>query len=133
MFRSKTTVIFVAYFNTSILIIVHHCGAAGSMRVCHEADPGSIPRMGQVSWVRFFLGFPSPVRQMSRSFSPSKSPNIILPPKSSFHIHLVRMNGCVNDVYHLSYSCCLEGGPGIGLITQLGKPSMFLCGQKSIM
>ena len=28
--------------------------------------------------------------------------------------------------------CCLGGGPGIGLITHLGMPSMSLCGQKSM-
>ncbi|PSN38308.1 hypothetical protein C0J52_27647 [Blattella germanica] len=29
-------------------------------------------------------------------------------------------------------SCCLGGGPGIELITYLGRPSMSLCSQKSM-
>ena len=36
-------------------------------------------RSGQVSWVRFFRGFSSLVKQMSGSFRPPKSPNIIWP------------------------------------------------------
>ena len=47
-------------------------------------------------------------------------------------IHLVRMNGCVNGVYHLSCSCCLGSGPGIELIPNPERPSMSLCGQKSM-
>ena len=35
------------------------------------------PRSGQVSWVKFFRGFSSPVKQMSGSFRPRSSPNII--------------------------------------------------------
>ena len=34
-------------------IVVHRCGAGGSMRTCHAVGPGSI-RSGHVSWVRFF-------------------------------------------------------------------------------
>ena len=34
---------------------------------------------GQVFWVRFFRGFSSPVRRMSGSFRPTRSPNIIWP------------------------------------------------------
>ena len=95
------------------------------MRACQAAGPGSIPRSGQVSWVRFFfLGFSSPIRQMSERFRPIRCPNIIWVSESSFHIHLVR--------YRLSCSCCLGGGPGINLLTHPGRPSMSLCGQKSI-
>ena len=45
--------------------------------------PGFCSRSGQVSWVRFFRGFSSPVRQMSGSFRPPRPPNIILPSLSS--------------------------------------------------
>ena len=38
---------------------------------------GFDPQSGQVSWVRFFLGFSSTIRQMSGSFRPTKSSNII--------------------------------------------------------
>ena len=47
-------------------------------------------------------------------------------------IRLVRMNGCVNGVYHFSCSCCLGDGPGIELFPHPGRPSMTLCGQKSM-
>ena len=39
-----------------------------------RSGPGFDPRSGQVSWVRFFRGFSSPVRQMSGSFRPPRSP-----------------------------------------------------------
>ena len=42
-----------------------------------RSGPGFDPRSGQVSWVRFFLGFSSPVRQISGNFRPPRSPNII--------------------------------------------------------
>ena len=67
-----------------------------------RSGPGFDPWSGQVSWVRFFRGFSSPVRQISGSFRPPKSPNINWPSLSSFHILLVRMNGCVDGVYRLS-------------------------------
>ena len=44
-----------------------------------RSRPGFDPRSGQVSWVRFFRGFSSPIRQMSGSFRPPRSPNIIWP------------------------------------------------------
>ena len=44
-------------------------------------------RSRQVSWVRFFRGFSSPVTQMSGSFRPPRSPNIIGPSLSSILIH----------------------------------------------
>ena len=70
-------------------------------------------------WTSFlcevFWGFYSPVRQMSGSFRPTRSPNIIWPSSSSFHTHLVRMNVCVNDLYRLLCLCCLRGGTGIEL------------------
>ena len=44
-----------------------------------RSRPGFDPRSGQVSWVRFFWGLSSPVRQMSGSFRPPRSPNIIWP------------------------------------------------------
>ena len=42
-----------------------------------RSGPGFDPQSGQVSWVRFFRGFSSPVRQMSGSFRSPRSPNII--------------------------------------------------------
>ena len=48
-----------------------------------RSGPGFDPRSGQVSWVRFFQCFSSPVRQMSESFRPPWSPNIIWPSLSS--------------------------------------------------
>ena len=75
-------------------------------------------------------GFSSLVRRMSGNFRPPRSPNIIWPSQSSFHIPLVGMNECVLAVYCLLCFCCLGGGPGIGLITHPGRPSMALCGQK---
>ena len=47
------------------------------------SGPRFDPQLGQVSWVRFFQGFSSPVRQMSGSFRPPRSPNIIWPSFSS--------------------------------------------------
>ena len=91
-----------------------------------RSGPGFDPRSGHVSWVRFFRGFSSPVRQMSGNL------NIIWPSSSSFHIRLVGMTECVLGVYCLSCLCCLGGGPGIGLITHPRRPSMSLCGQKSM-
>ena len=53
------------------------CGAGGSMRACHAAGRVRSP-VGTISWVRFFfMNFSSPVRLMSGSFSPTRSPNII--------------------------------------------------------
>ena len=48
-----------------------------------RSGPGFDPRSRQVSWVRFFRGFSSPVRQMLGSFRPRRSPNIIWPSLSS--------------------------------------------------
>ena len=69
-------------------------------RLSHSG-PGFDPRSGQVSWVRFFRGFSSHVRQMSGNFRPPRSPNIIWP-SSSFHLRLVRMTECM-----LGVSVCL--------------------------
>ena len=79
-----------------------------------------------------FRGFSSPVRQMSGTFRPPRSPALIWPSYSSFHIRLVGMTECVLGVYCLSCLCCLGGSPGIGLITHPGRPSMSLYGQKSM-
>ena len=79
-----------------------------------------------------FLGFSSPVRQITENFRPSQSPNNIRPPQSLFHIRLVGMNECVPGVYSLSCLCCLRGSPAIELIPHLGRPSMSLCGQKCV-
>ena len=97
-----------------------------------RSGPGFDSRTWQVFWVRFFRGFSSPVRQLSGNFRPTRSPNIIWPPLSSFHIRLVGMIECVSGVYCLSRLCCLGGGPGIELITHPRRPSMSLCGQKSM-
>ena len=51
-----------------------------------SSGPGFDPRSGQVSWVRFFRGFSSPVRQMSGSLRP-QGPRISFGPhchQSSF-------------------------------------------------
>ena len=55
-----------------------------------RSGPGFDPRSGQVSWVRFFRGFSSLVRQMSGSSRPPRSPNIIWPSLSSIIIHYGR-------------------------------------------
>ena len=115
----------VHFFSGTIYRGVHRCGASGS-------GPGFDPRSGQVSWVRFFRGFSSPVRQMLGNFRPPTSPSIIWPSSSSFHIRHVGMTECVLGVSCLSCLCCLGGGPGIGLVTRPGRLSMSLCGRKSM-
>ena len=55
-----------------------------------RSGPGFDLRSGQVSWVRFFRGFSSSVRQMSGSFRPPRSPNITWPSLSSIIIHYGR-------------------------------------------
>ena len=68
--------------------LVHRCGTDGSMRACHAAGPGSIPGRDKFPGWGFFLGFSSPVRWMSRSFRPTRSPSIIWPSLSSIIISL---------------------------------------------
>ena len=51
-----------------------------------RSGPWFDPRSGQFSQVRFFRGFSSSVRQMSGSFRPRRSPNIIWPSLSSSFI-----------------------------------------------
>ena len=53
-----------------ILLEVHRCGPGGSTRACHAAGPGSIPDRDRFFWVRFFRGFSSPVRQISKLQAP---------------------------------------------------------------
>ena len=120
------------HFWVQEIIFVHRCGASGSMRASHAAGPGSIPSWDRFPGWGFFGGFSSPVRLMSGNFRPPRSPNIIWPSSSSFHIRLVGITECVFGVYCLSCLCCLGGGPGIGLITHPGRPSMLLCGQNSV-
>ena len=73
------------------------------MRVSHAAGPCSIPGWHKFTiWGFFFRGFYLPVRQMSGNFRSTS------------------MNGCVNDVYCLSCSCCLGCGPGTELIPDRG-------------
>ena len=67
--------------------LVHHCGASGSMLHLSCSGPGFNPRSGQVSWVTFFRRFSSSVRQVSGSFRPPWSPNIIWLSLSSTLIH----------------------------------------------
>ena len=62
---------------------VQRCGPGGSMCTCHAAGPGSIPSRDKFPGWGFFRGFSSPVRQMSGSFRPPRSPNIIWPSLSS--------------------------------------------------
>ena len=104
--------------------LVHHYGAGGSMHTCHATGPASIPGQNKFPGRGFFLSFSSPVKQMPGNFRPTRSPNVIWPSQSFFHIRLVTINGCVNGVYRLFCSCCLGGGPGIGLITHPGRHSM---------
>ena len=54
-----------------------------------RSGPGFDSQSGQVSWVRFFRGFSSPVRQMSGNDA-SRSPNIIWPSLWSILIHYGR-------------------------------------------
>ena len=61
-------------------------GPGGSMRACHAAGPGSILGRDKFSGWGFW-GFSSPVRQMSGSFRPPRSPNNIWPSLSSILIH----------------------------------------------
>ena len=58
-----------------------------SMRVCHAAGPGSIPGRDKFPGWGFFRDFSTPVRQMSGSFRPPRSSNIIWPSLSSIIIH----------------------------------------------
>ena len=117
----------------SLMLMEHfEIGMSTAVERLSRSGPGFDPRSGQVFWVRFFRGFSSPVRQMSGNFRPPRSPNIIWPSSSSFHIRLVGMTECVLGVYCLSCLCSLGGGPGIGLITHPGRPSMSLSGQKSM-
>ena len=79
---AMVSIVRLSYFYIFTLVVrgaVHRCGASGSMRACHAAGPGYDPRSEQVSWVRFFRGFSSPVRQMSGNFKPPRSRNIICP------------------------------------------------------
>ena len=62
---------------------VHRCGTSGSMRACHAAGPGSIPGRNKFPRWGFFGVFFSPVRHMSGSFRPRRSPNIVWPSLSS--------------------------------------------------
>ena len=66
-----------------------------------RSGPGFDPQSGQVSWVRFFRGFSSPVRQLSGNFRPSRSSNIIWPSSSSFHLRFVGMTEGVLGVYYI--------------------------------
>ena len=56
------------YFPQFPALIVHRCGAGGSMRACHAPGPGSIPGRDKFPGWGFFRFFSSPVRQMSGSF-----------------------------------------------------------------
>ena len=55
------------YLKEAVSDVVYRCGAGGSMRACHAVGLGS------------FSGFFSPVRQISGSFRPTRSPNIVTP------------------------------------------------------
>ena len=123
----------------------HSYGRGGSMRACHAAGPGSIPDHDKFPGWGFFRGFSSPVRQMSGNFRPTKSPNIIWPSLSSFHLRLVgncfpnprircsyysilRICSIKNTLLsnkflpksRLSCLCCLRGDPDIGLSHSYG-------------
>ena len=123
-YKSLIMVIIIIIITIIIIIIVtlNRCEAGGSMSVCHAAGPRFHPRLGQVSWVRFFGVF----LIYKTSFRSTKVPEYNLAVIIILFIHLVRMNGCANGVYLLSCSCCLRGGPDIQLIPHLCSPSMFL-------
>ena len=73
--------------NCDIRAVIRFLG--GSMRACHAVGPGSIP-VGTSFLDEVFSVFSSPVRQMSGSFRPPRSPNIIWPSLSSIIIHYGR-------------------------------------------
>ena len=87
IFESRTAWADHITCGTSICIVycrklrtwVHRCGGSGSMRACHTAGPCSIPGRDKFPGWGFFRGFSSPVRRMSGSFRPTRSPNIIWP------------------------------------------------------
>ena len=61
----------------------HKHAVSTAMGQATACAPGFDPRSGQVSWVSFFRGFFSRVKQMTGSFRPPRSPNIIWPSSSS--------------------------------------------------
>ena len=101
---------------------VHRCGPGGSMRACHAVGPGSIPGRDRFpGWG--FRDFSSPVRQMSGSFRPRRSPNIIWPSLSStsFIIHYGRqwpemltrpktlnIHTCIHTYMHTYMHTCIH-------------------------
>ena len=91
----------------------------------HAAGPGSIPGRDKFP-LRGFSGFFLTCKTNVRKIWALKVPEYQLAVISSFQIHLVRMNGCVNRVYHFSCSCCLGGGPGIELISHRESHPMSL-------
>ena len=78
-----------------------------------------------------FPGFSSFVRHVGK-LQAYKIPEYHLTVIIIFPIRLVRMSGCADGVYRLSCLCCLGGGPGIEVIPHPGRPSMSLCGQKTM-
>ena len=66
-----------------IMLSYMHCSYSSPAVGLSRSGSGFDPRLGQVSLVRFFRSFSSPVRQMSGSFRPPRSPNIICPSLSS--------------------------------------------------
>ena len=49
----------------------------GNVLAYRPADPGSFP-VGSVPWLRFYRGFSSTVRRMSKKSRPHLSPDIIM-------------------------------------------------------
>ena len=71
-------------YSSTLHVYVFSSGSGGSMRACHAAGPGLIPGWDEFPGWGFFGVFPpSPVRQMSGSFMPPRSLNIIWPSLSS--------------------------------------------------
>ena len=66
-----------------------------------RSGPGFDPRSGQVSWVRFFRGFSSPVRQMSESFRPQG-------PRISFGHHYHHQSSFITGANDLRCWCTLK-------------------------
>ena len=101
---------------------VHRCEACGSIRACQAAGPGSIPGRDKFPGWSFFRDLFLTCKTTVRKLSAHTVPRISFGHHNHpYHIRLVRMN-----------ECCLGGGPGIELITHLRRPSMSLCGHKSM-
>ena len=69
---------------------------------------------------------------MSGNFRPTKIPNMIWLPESSFHFRLVGITECAPGVSRFSCLCYLGGGPGSELIPHPGMTSTSYVVKKSM-